>query len=162
MRYARFNEEHYNVKCLLLMITCTNGKNSAWCCNHKFGYYRKRGDPRLSCKDDTGCCLLQLGGFRYEYLKVSESIWTEFVLERIILMQSFFIQSLYHWKKLTQRNERHLVIKLCTYIITLFFLGYLDWIFKKLHLCLSFCRVRHSTMNNRVPSTFVSILTQRK
>ena len=31
-------------------------------------------DPRLSCKDDTGCCLLQLGGYQYKYLKVSESI----------------------------------------------------------------------------------------
>ena len=37
-----------------------------------------------------------------------------------ILMQSFFIQSLYPWKKLTPQNERHLAIKLCTYI-TLFF-----------------------------------------
>ena len=84
-------------------------------------YYRKRGDPRPSFKDDTGCCLLQLGGFRYEYLKVFESIWTEFVLERIILMQSFYIQSLYPWTKLTLRNERHLIIKLCTCILTLFF-----------------------------------------
>ena len=23
-----------------------------------FGYYRKQGDPKLSCKDETGCCLL--------------------------------------------------------------------------------------------------------
>ena len=31
--------------------------------------------PELSCyKDDTGCCLLQLGGYQYKYLKVSESI----------------------------------------------------------------------------------------
>ena len=36
-----------------------------------------------------------------------------------------FIQSLYPWKKLTRRNERHLVIKLCTCIITLFF--YITW-----------------------------------
>ena len=34
-------------------------------------------------------------------------------------MQSFSIQSLYPWTKLTRRNERHLIIKLCTCIITL-------------------------------------------
>ena len=41
-------------------------------------------------------------------------------LERIIQVQSFPIQSLYPWTKLTWRNERHLIIKLCTCIITLF------------------------------------------
>ena len=45
------------------------------CFWQEFRYYRKGGDPRLSCKDDTRCCLLQLGAYRYEYLKVSESIW---------------------------------------------------------------------------------------
>ena len=44
------------------------------CRSKEYRYYRKQGDPRLSSKDDTGCCLLQLGSFRYEYLKVSESI----------------------------------------------------------------------------------------
>ena len=88
----------------------------------KNGYYRKRRDPRLSCKDDTGCCLLVAGQlsirvFKGIWVSDSESIWTEFFLERIILMQSFFIQSLYPWKKLTRRNERHLEKKLCTYII---------------------------------------------
>ena len=34
-------------------------------------------------------------------------------------MQSFSIQSIYPWAKLTQGNERHLIIKLCTCIITL-------------------------------------------
>ena len=38
--------------------------------------------------------------------------------ERIIQVQSFSIQSLYSWTKLTQQNERHLIIKLCTCIIT--------------------------------------------
>ena len=40
-------------------------------------------------------------------------------MERIIQVQSFSIQSLYPWTKLTRRNERHLIIRLCTYIITL-------------------------------------------
>ena len=124
-------------------------------------YYHKRGDPRLSCKDDTGCCLLQLGSFRYEYLKVSESIWTEFVLERIILTQSFFIQSISlkkaYWTKWKAFGNKTLHL----YNHSLF-LRYLDWIFKKITKCLPFCRVRHTTMNNRVPSTFVSIWTQRK
>ena len=40
-------------------------------------------------------------------------------MERIIQVQSFSIQSLYSWTKLTRRNERHLIIKLCTYIVTL-------------------------------------------
>ena len=31
----------------------------------------------------------------------------------------FSIQSLYPWTKLTRRNERHFIIKICTYIITL-------------------------------------------
>ena len=44
-----------------------------------------------------------------------------FFLERNIQVQSFSIQSLYPWTKLTRRNERHLIIKLCTCIITLFF-----------------------------------------
>ena len=46
-------------------------------------------------------------------------LWTSviFILERIIQVQSFSIQSLYSWTKLTRRNERHLIIKLCTYII---------------------------------------------
>ena len=43
-----------------------------------------------------------------------------FTKEIIIQVPSFCIQSLYSWTKLTQRNERHLIIKLCTYIITLF------------------------------------------
>ena len=41
------------------------------------------------------------------------------ILERIIWVQSFCIQSLYPWTKLTWRNERHLIIKLCTCIINL-------------------------------------------
>ena len=43
----------------------------------------------------------------------------ELILERIIQVQSFSIQSLYPGTKPTRRNERHLIIKLCTYIITL-------------------------------------------
>ena len=76
----------------------------------RFGYYRKRGDPRLSCKDDTGCCLLQLVGYRYEYLKISESIWI-LLKERTLTLDWIFV-----WKglfrcKVSRRNERHLLIK---------------------------------------------------
>ena len=81
----------------------------------RFRYYRKRGGPRLSCKDDTGCCLLQLGGYRYEYLKISESI-SILLKERTLTLNWIFV-----WKglfrcKVSRRNERHLVIKLCTCI----------------------------------------------
>ena len=44
--------------------------------------------------------------------------------KKIIQVPSFSIQSLYSWTKLTWRNERHLLIKLCTYIITLFTLSH--------------------------------------
>ena len=64
----------------------------------------------------------------YSWAAFNTSIWRylnqyelNFFWERIIQVQSFSIQSLYPWKKLTWRNERHLVIKLCTCIITLFF-----------------------------------------
>ena len=38
--------------------------------------------------------------------------------DKIIQVQSFSIQSLYPWTKLTRRNERHFIIKLWTCIIT--------------------------------------------
>ena len=61
-----------------------------------------------------------LNWYLYFWKKTLMLYWI-FFLERIIQVQSFSIQSLYPWKKLTQRNERHLVIKLCTCIFTLFF-----------------------------------------
>ena len=45
--------------------------------------------------------------------------WCIIKMEMIIQVQSFSIQTLYPWTKLTRRNERHLIIKLCTCIITL-------------------------------------------
>ena len=74
---------------------------------------------------------------------------------------NFFWKGLFRCK-VSRQNERHLVIKICTYIIPVFFLRYLDWIFFKITKCLSFRRVRHTTMSNRVPSTFLSASAQRK
>ena len=102
-----------------------------------------------------------LNRYLYFWKKTLMLYWI-FFLERIIQVQSFSIQSLYPWKKLTQRNKRHLVIKLCPYIITLFFFMLPGLDFLKITKCLSFRRVRHTTMSNRVPSTFVSISAQRK
>ena len=51
--------------------------------------------------------------------------------KRIIQVQSFPIQSLYPLTKLTRRNERYLIIKLCTCIITLFILKSLRTVVRK-------------------------------
>ena len=131
------------------------------------GYCRKQGDPRLSCKDDTGCCLLQLGGFRYEYLKVSESIWTEFYMNWIFFGKDYWGAKFLHTEpRSTSLKKAHSTKwkafgnkTLHLYNCSLFLPG-LD--FKKITKCLSFRRVRHATMNKRVPSTFVSISAQRK
>ena len=118
----------------------------------KSWYYRKRGDQRLSCKNDTGCCLLQLGGYQYKYLKVSESIWTEFFLGKDYSGAKFLYTEPISLKKAHSMKWKPFSNK------TLHLYNH----FFKITKYLSFRRVRHTTMNNRVPSTFVSISAQRK
>ena len=48
---------------------------------------------------DTGSCLLQLGGFQYEYLKVSQSIRTEFFLGKDYSGAKFLYTELISLKK---------------------------------------------------------------
>ena len=59
------------------------------------------------------------------YDDLSKQVTDKWIMERIIQVQSFSIQSLYPWTKLTQQNERHLIIKLCTCIISLMNYSYL-------------------------------------
>ena len=140
-------------KCTSLFKIINKNQTKQYIC----GYYRKWGDSRLSCKDDTGCCLLQLGGYRYKYLKVSELIWTEFFFGKDYSGAKFLFTECISLKKAHSRKWKAFSNKtLHLYNLSLF-LRNLDWIFFKITKCLSFRPVRHTTMSNRVPSTFVSI-----
>ena len=102
------------------------------CAVIKCWYYRKRGDLRLSCKDDTGCCL------NYSWVVFDTSIWRylnrselNFFLERIILMKNNTEHSLYPWKNAHSKKWKAFGTKtlhLDLYNHSLFLL-YLDWIF---------------------------------
>ena len=71
--------------------------------------------------------------------------------ERIIQVQSFSIQSLYPLTKLTRRNERHLIIKLCTCIITLYLNTSLTSVNRHVNLLGTTLSLFNSMWQNHIP-----------
>ena len=117
-----------------------------------------------TANEGTRGSLVRMTPDRRVSIRVFDSIWIDmnwnFLGKDYSGAKFIFIQI--SLNKAHSPNERHLVIKLCTCINNhSLFLRYLDWIFK-ITKCLSFRRVRHTTMSNRVPSTFVSISAQGK